>query len=581
MALSLCLGLALPIVLSLYSDRVANDTVEAAPADAFAVTQSIVMSATPDIRLDRGSIAFVDAAGHALPTIGAKGLPAPQPSQNLRLFNPTIAIGRTVDKAAPSAPNPTSSLPAPSVPAPLSPLADALTSGRWETLSLRRATIVLHGFLENPESLTEVRAEVSLRRRGLIAIKGTGLMRGHPVVIDATANVGQAEKRGAVLHRIPLKVSIKGEQIDFTFDGRMVLAPDAIELHGQSELILPSGRGLARWFGARWPSGPGLRDVSVRGQLRLSRHTLEFEKAVARMDGNEGTGVIGLRLRQPRPVVTGTLAYKSIDAKHYLASSSWSPTDVLSWSNFAAGALTVPLGMHLDADLRISADRIQLGAFELGRTAATIALKDGRLLADVAELKFDGGEGGGQLTADFAGITPKVTVRGKLEHVELGQLTTSLAGAQLVQGKAGIVVDLAGSGSTLHDVMRNLTGKVAVRGQSPGRLSIDLRALATTARQGDSVGWGAATRGSTAYENLDMRLVIRDGTVLTETVETKTSDGAWTAVGVVNILSDRLDLRLVHGAAPAGGHPSLSPPRHTIEISGPLRQPQIKVGTPP
>ena len=565
----LCLGLALPLLLSLYSSNLASDAVEAAPGDAFSLSQAVTLADAPAVRVERGTIAFVDAGGSILPAQRGEGAAAP--ATGLRLFNATITIGATSD----AAPDVQSA-------APLSPFVEALIAGRYETLSLRRTTVVVHRVLDQPETLTDVKAEVSLRRRGLISIKGTGLLRGHLVTLDSAINVGQAERNGTALHRVPLKLSLKGEPLELMLDGRMVLSPEAMELQGQGEVSLPSGRGLARWLGAYWPAGPGLRDLTVRGQLQLSRQTLTFENAVVRMDGNEATGVVGLRLGHPRPVLTGTLAYKSFDASAYLSGTAADTTSPFSWSALVAGQLTVPLGMHLDADLRMSADRVLLGPLELGRVAATVALKDGRVLADIADLKLSGGEGGGQITADFTGFTPRVTVRGRLDDVELGQVSKPQHGSPLLLGRGGIVADLTGAGSTIEEVMWGLAGKLTVRAQSQGRLGLDLRGLATAAREPDGVvGWETARKGATLYDGLDLRLVLRDGTVLTETVEMRTPDGVWTATGVVNLFADRIDLRISRALPAAGAGTALSPPQLAIQLHGPLGGPSIKAEPSP
>ncbi len=567
----LCLGLALPIVLSLYSNDLASDAVEAAPGDAFSITHPVSLSSAPRILIERGTVAFVDASGAVLPASAADGATPLQASQNLRLFNGVVVFG---PEAASS-----SGVSAPAFPA--SPFTEALATGRFDTLSLRRTTVVLHGLFETPEALTDVKAEVSLRRRGYVSLKGSAVMRGNRVQVEALANVGQGERRGPLLAKLPLKLSIKGDHIDFNFDGRMMPGGDQIEMSGQGDLSLPSGRSLARWFGSYWPSGPGLRDVAIKGQVRVSRQALAFENAAVRMDGNEGAGVLGIRMGQPRPIVTATLAYKTLDVRPYLSMPQQVASDGFSWSSLAAGALTVPLGMHLDADMRISADRVLLGKFELGRLATTIALKDGRLLADIADVKFNGGEGGGQITADFTGFVPKVAVRGKLDQVDLAMMSGSLASAQFITGKAGLVADLLGSGATMNDLVRGMAGKIAVRAQSPGKIGFDLRSLAASVKSNEATGWATVPRGTTDFDNLDLRLVLRDGTILTEAAEAKSSAGVWTAVGVVNLLSDRIDIRLSQTAPVSGHGAALAAPLRAIELHGPLSAPRFSPAAAP
>ena len=568
------LGLALPIVLSLYSFDIVSDAVEAAPSDAFTITEPVTIVGSPNIRIERGTIALVDGQGRPVSLVdngpGSNPVPA---GHSVRLFNATIVIGGAI--------GPQGSVRHRSSDA-VAPVVEALAAGRYETLSLRRTTATMSFLGDAPETITDVKAEVSLRRRGLVAVKGSGVLRGQPITLDATANTGQIERSGPASSRLPIKLSLKGTHLDLGFDGRLVTAPEEIGLQGQGELTVPSIRQAARWFGAHWPSGPGLRNAAIRGDMSLTRNTLTFENASARMDGNEATGVLAMRVGAPRPVVTGTLAYKVIDTKPYFAGNPREAAEPFSWSTFAAGVLTVPLGLHLDADLRISADKVVLGGFELGRSAATIALKDGRLLADLAELKFNGGEGGGQITADFTRYLPKFTLRGKLDRVDLGPLSSSLTGRPIVQGQANVVADIAGTGATLQDVFQGLAGKFAVRLPEGVRVGLDLRALATAARTKEVTGWDPAARGSTNFDQMDLRLVLRDGTVLTQSAEARSADGTWSATGVVNLLSNRIDVRLTQSAgSPAAPAANVAAPQAVLELHGPMNGPSISAGTDP
>jgi AsmA protein len=240
------------------------------------------------------------------------------------------------------------------------------------------------------------------------------------------------------------------------------------------------------------------------------------------------------------------------------------------------GSITVPFGMHLDADLRVSTDRLKLGTFELGRSAATITLNDGRLLADLAELGFEKGEGRGQIAADFTGFVPKVTIRGKLDKVDLGALSTAVAGLPVLEAPGTVVADLAASGNTIRELMDRLAGKVTVNSAVAGRLGIDLKSLATAVASGPSVGWGAVARGSTQFEKLDLKLVLREGILLTENAEMAGRDTSWVATGVVNLPANRLDLRLVQ-TLPASAAPSLAAVTPAVlEFRGSWTEPVVR-----
>lgn len=566
-ALALCLGVLMPIVLSLYRSDLPGDSVEAAPSDAFLIGQPVALSNAPAVRLERGTVAFVDGGGRVMPALPAQSDGAMQAVPELRAFNALLTLG--ADPPDPRNRTATTAI------GPRSPYEDVLASSRYETLSLRRSTIVLKGFFEEPEILSDAKVDISLRRRGQIGIKGSALLRGARVNFDASINVAQAERKGGGPARVPLKLALKSEFVDFNFDGRMISTPEEMDLQGPAEFNIVSGRRFARWFGSFWPSGAGLRDIAAKGEMRLTRQSIMFDKVVARMDGNEATGVLGFRLRRPRPVVSGTLALKAFDANPYFSSAPEARSDSISWTSVAAGALTVPLGMHLDADLRLSAGKVIVGTYQLQNVAATVALKDGRLQADIAEAKFNGGEGGGQLTADFTSHMPKVTARGKLDQIDLATLSSPVGGAQLLQGRGSIVADLVGSGHTVRDLIAGFAGKLAIRVQSPGKILFDLKGLAEAAQVREIVGWSSAGRGSTDFDALELKLVLKDGTILTESAEVRTADGSWNAAGVLNVPSDRIDMRLIQtGPVPQGAKPS-SAPKRALDLQGPLSEPRI------
>ena len=459
----------------------------------------------------------------------------------------------------------------------LAPLVDALAASKYDSLLLRRTTVLVNLGGQSSEPINDVQASVLLRRKGALVVKGTGLLRGQRVSFDVSMPTASAEQKVAADGRVPLKLTLKAPLIEAQFDGRFS-AEAGFDLQGQGELSIQRVRQLARWFGAFWGSGPGLRDVSARGQISFSKQTLAFDQASIKIDGNDATGAVALAFSGTRPQLTGTLAFKSFDAGKYLFSQPGEPADPLSWSTIAASALTVPLGMNLDADIRVSAGRGQLGSFNFEQAAATVVLKDGRLLADIAEFGYAGGQGSGQIGADFTSHLPKLSLRGRLERVDLGLLSTALAGYALAQAPASIVADLTAVGATPPEMLGSLAGKLAIKSQDGGRLGIDLRQLAASVLNNDTVGWGAATRGRTAFEQLDLKLIVRDGVLLTDTAETTIGDGTWTATGVLNLAMQRIDVRLIQSrTTPVASKPgALFAKPAVLELRGPWARPLIR-----
>jgi AsmA protein len=364
--------------------------------------------------------------------------------------------------------------------------------------------------------------------------------------------------------------------MEANFEGRLGVA-DGLDLQGQTEVSLEGVRQVARWFGAGWPSGPTLKEFSIKGQLDWTSQSLAFERSTVRMDGNNATGALELNLSGNRPALVGTLALKTVDISPYLSvGGSEAGQPPFSWASFTTGNLGIPLGMQLDADLRISAERMQAANIDFGRSAVSISLRGGRLLMDVAELQFNGGFGSGQIGADFTGYRPKLALRGRLEQVDLGRTSTRFAGRNVVQGPATIVSDLTATGQTVPELIASLNGKLSVKTAANGRLGLDMKGLLAATQGGSVEGWSEAAKGTTSFDQLELRLNVRDGVVAVESAQLTAGETAWSAAGTLNIPATSMDLRVVAGAAPtaalAGAEIARLP---GLQVRGPWLSPRI------
>src|SRR5262249_61270844 len=79
-----------------------------------------------------------------------------------------------------------------------------------------------------------------------------------------------------------------------------------------------------------------------------------------------------------------------------------------AWS---AWDLSFPTIRQLDADLRLSAAKVTVHGYAFGRAAATIAVHDGKLLADIAELELPAGTASARVTADVHALGPRHRLR--------------------------------------------------------------------------------------------------------------------------------------------------------------------------
>lgn len=556
LALWLGIGVTAPLLVHLTSSTLPfRDAVVAAQSDTYALVRPVELGGASIVRVERGTVLLTDGNGKPVANSAAASMLAGG-TGTLVLDQAAIHVSSAVPQGIDDGP------------LPVAPLVDALAKLRAETIILRRSSIGVVLPSGQTETLHGVDATVSLKRKGQVTVRGKGTLRGHHATFDLTSGL-QVERKPGAPETFPLRAQIRTPHLEINFDGRVAPAAQ-MQLDGQSDLTLSSVRQVARWLGAYWPQGPGLNVVSVRGHLAWTGRGLVFDRATTRVDGSEATGAVELSLSQPRPMLGGTFAFGTLDLSPFLRDEKVAATR--SWASMLDGLFSVPLGGLLDADLRVSAERVLLEGNNLGSSAATLALKDGKLLADIAELQVGSGRGAMQVRADLTAFKPKLSLRGKLDNVDLGRLLNVTDKRPLLQAPGSVVLDLTASGTTEQELLRTVSGRVTVRTLEAGRIGLDLRRGLAVAAENDQQGWAVLTRGTTAFETAELKLIARDGVLFTEAVEARTSDGLWAATGLINIAAGRLDLRLtqVPLAQRSASQPSV------LEIRGPWNQPTIK-----
>jgi len=561
-------GLAAPLLVTVapVDFSLSNNAVVAAPRDSYAVSSPVVLAQLPMLAIERGSIYPVDPAGRAkLDNVSSD--PLAGGTTRLMIEGASILVGgdqsgiQGLGNAAPS------------------PLLEALAGLQFEAATLRRASITVALPDGRAETLTEVDAEISHKRRISLSVKGSGVVRGQAVAFELTSALAADKSTNAT---VPLKLTLRNARLTAAFDGRAVLGPTP-QLLGAIEFSIPNIRQAARWFGAAWPGGSGLRDVTGRGQLEWTAASLALNKAAFRMDDNDATGTLHFRFADARPSIGGTLALKVLDLSRYFPDTSLALSTVgKAREALAAAEISLPLAQHFDADLRVSADRVKLGAVQLGRSAATLSLANGRLLADLGAFEFDGGRGSGQVAADFNGRLPRMTLRGKLEDVDLARASSAVWGHVVVAGRGTLTTDLTATGFNGRELVDSATGKATANVRGGGtRIGVDLAAVAIAAEKRAVEGWSAGARGQTPFDEIDARFNVNNGVLTAEDMRAGIKDEVMAITGTADLSTGRLNVTFTRGPLPqvrAGvTAPATRPePVTKLRILGPWAAPIIR-----
>jgi AsmA protein len=503
--------------------------VMASPRDMHVVTTPIRLSHAPDLTLNRGTL-YADgnaAAGTAI--------------SRFVLDSPVFHLDASGARARTASADGGFGMAEVEAVAPL--LVDQLLAMGFEILTLRRGTLHITSAEGGSETIGDIEADVTGRRKGQVGARGSFTVRGQRVAFDTTLAPG-AEKGAAMW---PVKLSLKSELLAASLEGNIGVS-DSLQMTGQAEISTPNLRRVARWFSVPVASAEGLNAASVKGQVNWARRAIAIEDAKIALDGNEATGALVLNLAGERPLVDGTLAFGALDLTPYVeAARSQSflfDRHTASWSTFD---LSFPLIRHFDADLRLSAPKVVVKGLGLGRGAATIAVRSGELLADIAELELYSGKVMAQITANANEMVPRYTLRGKLENFDAGGAGAALFGGNILAGRSTLSLDVAAAGQTPAEILRRASGKAALTMAEGARVALDIKALraAAAARADAAPGWGALAKGHTSLEQVEARGLLRDGVLITELVQARSGPLGLAASGRIDLSERTLDLHLV------------------------------------
>ena len=487
--------------------------------DAIVISEPIVVSEQPRLTIVSGTLSVPPALSGQARTADSLAALIKGGSARLALKKPLIQLELSplpIEDAAFEAGSQT--------PMANSALMNALEDAAFETLTVREGTVMLKSDGGRVDTLEDVSADITVKRKTAVRIKGTFKLAGETLIVDAT--LGARIGRGSST-RMPLKAHIQSGLVTVAVDGRIDMGQGLTLIAPSADVTIPNVRSVARWLGQVWPSGPGLKKFAAHGSAEWIGQTIAFQKGTFEVDGNVANGALTFNFGSARPAIAGTLAFQDTDLAIYLpaeggtvvAPASPVPKSLIGILK-ASRDLTLPLIGVIDADLRASAETVSIGNFKAGRSAASLALRDGQMLFNLADMALPGGgTAEGEITIQGVATTPNYTAHGRIDDVELGELTTALSGTQMLSGKGDVRFDFKGSGRAGMDLLSRLNGEIFVDVTAGGSATCtvgELTAMATNqagSQAGDSCktatslapfkGMASSTNGVLAFEQVE------------------------------------------------------------------------------
>ncbi len=416
------------------------------------------------------------------------------------------------------------------------------------------------------ETLTAANLDIDWRSVSRpLTLTGLATWRDAPLAIEAGARDPVSFIKG---RQTPFAARLDSAHLAIDFDGAATGIKDT-RLGGRLDLSIPSLRRFVGWIGDPLPDGASLAGLTISGEAAIDKTGLDVSGAQISLDDNTGTG--GLRIGfGDRPVISGTLAFQSLDLTAYLAAlgalrttQDWKPKTVdPDWLRL------------VNADIRLSSEQVTAGRLSLSETATAILLEDGVLELGIAQASFYGGALTGRLSlADKdAGAAAQAQLRAN--GFSLAEAGNMLNLAPPLSGRSSIAGDVSTNGATLGDLLANMEGTLAIGAAAGALPGFGLDALAASMRTGvpvSDIQTDNVTRPAMAFRSVDASLKFLNRSAWIKNARLETDNFLVDLNGLIALKNGAVDL------AGKMALPETGQPPQSFRINGTVLKPELQL----
>lgn len=279
-------------------------------------------------------------------------------------------------------------------------------------------------------------------------------------------------------------------------------------LEGELVADLPApGVLLAIAGGSEFSLPKEIIPIEVSGALRRSADAIDITGGKYRLGANRLEGPVSVQLGDV-PFVRAQLSGGALDLSFLTAEEGSANTGAPAaegkgWSTDPIDASGLSL---LDADIRLDAADLDLGATALKDVSAVVTIDSARAVARLLRAQAFGGALVGQFVVNNRnGLSVAGEMDGKT--VAIQSLLTDMAGFDRMRGAGNTQLSFLGSGKTLDEIMRNLSGSGALDVGKGDITGFDLASLFGGNGTADAVG----DRALTVFQSLEASFIIENG----------------------------------------------------------------------
>jgi AsmA protein len=303
-----------------------------------------------------------------------------------------------------------------------------------------------------------------------------------------------------------LKFRVNAGPLKMAFDGAMSYEP-TLKIDGTVAADTTSLRDALRWSGDRSLPAGGLGRFALKAHASVSGGTIALSNLNAELDGNVAEGVLSYATTG-RQMLQGTLAVEKLDLNPYVSAFRLIAENTRDWDR---RSFLLDWFNGWDADLRLSAARVQFAHAALGRTAIAANMRSGRLVVTVGESQAFNGLITGTIAVAKAESGAEIKSQMQFAGVDLEKCLGELFGMRRLEGTGNLAFSVESAGLNVQELAGNLNGTMLVTARQGALTGVNVEQLMRRLQRSPLSGSGDFRSGRTPFDKLNIGLRIAQG----------------------------------------------------------------------
>lgn len=405
--------------------------------------------------------------------------------------------------------------------------------------------------------------------------KGEVTWNGKKVTLDTGAGGLRSIIEGK---NTKVSAKISSEPLNVDFDGSVRLKP-SMRVAGQWGVRVPSVRNLAAWAGQPIAfKGEGFGLFEIKGKVTAQKDSVSLDNVDIQFDQIKGKAKSRVRFASPRPSVEGSLELERLDLNPYLPEKKPAGTPSPKAKSKPTGPAWsdepidfAPL-RSVDADLAFGVKAIIYEKIQIGESAVTLKLKNGKMNLDLARLNLYKGTGQTKIYLDATANPPTLTKKGKVSGIQALPFLKDAMQLEFLSGNANTEFSVSARGRSQLQLVKSLGGNISVQFLNGAIEGVNLGAMFRNVKSAFLDPKARETQ-KTDFSELSSTFQIKNGVMRTSDLLMKSPLLRLTGKGSISLPPKTMDMRLepklVFTSKGQGGATGASGIKVPILVKGP------------